>query len=148
MESKAAQQYVSHVRRRLTCSSPSRRQLSLRSQELADQFAAENPDARYDDFVTAFGPPENFAGELLSSLDGGEVEAARRRRGLSRRIALVGLVLVLLASTAFWFFKWNKVYEIVKGNFVIVHHAPEKISEEEYYAIREEAIKETSMGGG
>lgn len=155
MESKAAQQYVSRVRRRLTCSAPSRKRLSLRSQELADQFAAENPNARYDDFVTAFGPPENFAGELLSSLDGGEVKAARRRRGLSRRITLIGLILVLCIGGCLGWVKWSqyaRYQEMFKSirdaDFVIVRHGPYEITDEEYYAIQEEAIKETSTSGG
>ncbi len=138
MESKAAQRYVSRVRRRLTCSAASRRRLSLRSQELATQFASENPDARYDDFVTAFGPPEDFSGELLSSLDGGEVEAARRRRRRIRQIVLIGLALVLCIGGSLGWLLWSRYEkyrelfdEIKDADFVIVQHGPYKISEEE-----------------
>ena len=138
MESKAAQHYVSRVRRRLTCSAPSRRRLSLGSQELATQFASENPDARYDDFVTAFGPPGDFAGELLSSLDSGEVETAQRRRRLAPRIALICLVLVLCSAVVLGWAKWGKAQEVIQGDFWVAKGVPEEVTEEAYEAARKQ----------
>ena len=142
--SKAAVRYVSHVRRRLTCSAASRRQLSLRSQELAEQYAEENPDARYDDFVTAFGAPGDFAGELLSSLDGGEVETARRRRRLASRIAVACLALVLCTAVVLGWAKWGTVQKIIQGDFWVAKGVPEEVTDEAYEAARKQAQVQTN----
>lgn len=131
MESKAARQYFSRVRRRLICPSASRDQLLGRGRRLMTQFDEENPDAQYSDFVSAFGTPKDFVEQMLSCVDGEAVNAVQRRYRYIKQTALVGLMLILIASTAFWFTKWNKVYEIVRGNFVIIQHEPERISEEE-----------------
>ena len=131
MESKAAKQYFSRVQRCLVCPAASRHQLLGRGRRLVAQFEPENPNAQYSDFVSAFGSPENFAGQMLSCVDSGAVEAVQRRRRRIKQTVLIGLMLVLLVSTVFWFARWNKIYEIVRGNFVIVQHDPEKITEEE-----------------
>lgn len=147
----AAGRYAAHVRRRLTCSVPARRRLSLRCRELADQYAEENPDARYDDFVTAFGSPGDFAGELLSTLDGTEVETAQKRRGAAYRIILVCLVLALCGSAVFGWSQWFKYEqyrelfdEVKDADMVIVQYGPQKITDEEYEAIRIEAQKQAA----
>ena len=151
----AAGRYASQVRRRLTCSAASRGQLSRRCQELAEQYAEENPDARYDDFVTAFGPPGDFAGELLSTLDGEEVDAARRRRRAVPKIAVVCLVLALCGVAVFGWSQWRK-YEQHRELFddakdaetVIVQHGPEAVTDDETDGILREAGISRSTDGG
>lgn len=140
MENRAARQYVSHVRRRLTCSAASRRQLLLRSRELAKQFAAENPDAGYDDFVIAFGPPGNFAGELLSSLDGGEVENAQRRRRLVPRIVFGCLAAVLCVTAVWGWAQWSR-YDQHREKFDAVKDADWVIVQQGSYRVTQEVAR-------
>ena len=73
MEDNAARRYLSRVRRALTCSAASRRTLSARAEELVEAFLQENPRPRYQEFVTAFGQPSDFAETMLADLDEEEV---------------------------------------------------------------------------
>lgn len=137
MESKAAQQYFSRVRRRLACPAASRDQLLGRGRKLVAQFEQENPDAKYVDFVAAFGPPGDFAGEMLSCVDSGAVEAVRRRRRHIKRAAMAGLVLLLLVAAILGFAKWSKAQKVVDGDFRVVK-STQQITEEELYGMLEE----------
>lgn len=135
MESKAAQQYFSRVRRRLACPAASRDQLLGRGRKLVAQFEQENPNAQYSDFVAAFGPPGDFAGKMLSCVDSEKVEAVQRRRKLGRQIVLIGLALLLCAVAALGWVKWGKAQEVIQGDFWVVKGTPRVITQEEYEAI-------------
>lgn len=137
MGSKAARQYIAHIRRHLVCSAGSRKQLLRKGKELVARFGEENPDAQYSDFVSAFGPPENFAGEMLSSVDGKEVANAQRRHRCVKRTALVGLVLILIVAAVFWFAKWSKAQKVVNGDFRIESDSFQSMTEGEFDAVFE-----------
>lgn len=134
MESKAAKQYFSRVCRRLTCPTDSRDQLLGRGRKLVSQFEQENPNAQYADFVAAFGPPGDFAGQMLSCVDSGEVEVVQRRRRHIKWTAITGLVLLLLVVAILGFAKWSKAQKVINGDFCVVELEPQKITEEECYA--------------
>lgn len=155
MESKAAQQYFSRVRRRLACPAASRDQLLGRGRKLVAQFEQENPDAKYVDFVAAFGPPGDFAGEMLSCVDSGAVEATQRRCRRVKQIILIGLALVLCIGGGFGWFQWSKygkyqeLFDDMKdADFVIVQHGPYEITDEEVNATRQEAGIPLPKNGG
>ena len=134
MESKAAKQYFSRVQRCLVCPAASRHQLLGRGRRLVAQFEQENPNAQYSDFVSAFGSPGDFAGQMLSCVDSGAVEATRRWRRCVKQIALIGLVLLLLVAAVFGIAKWSKARKVVNGDFHVVMQPNQQFSEEEYRA--------------
>lgn len=132
MTGNAARNYLARVRRALTCAPVSRRRLLVQGAALVEDFCQENPEAEYGDLVSAFGPPRDFAGEMLSTLDEAEVLAARRRRTWLRRGAVAIVALVLVLATAFWYTKWSKARDVINGDFFIVEQAPQKMTEEEF----------------
>lgn len=144
MESKAAKRYFSRVQRCLVCPAASRYQLLGRGRRLVTQFEQENPNAQYSDFVSAFGSPENFAGEMLSTVDKKEVEAAQRRRRLGYRLALTCLVLVLCVTAVLGWAKWSKVQEVIQGDRWIAKGVPEEITQEEYEAVHKKIQAQTN----
>lgn len=48
---------------------------------MAGQFAEEDQKATYEDLLAAFGPAEDFAAEMLSTVPQDQVEEARSRQG-------------------------------------------------------------------
>lgn len=155
MESKAARQYFSRVRRRLVCPSASRDQLLGRGRRLMTQFDEENPDAEYSDFVSAFGTPKDFVEQMLSCVDSEAVNAVQRRYRYIKQTAVIALALILAAGGVFGclqtvkFGKYQEMFDDIKdADLVIVQHGPYEITEEEYYANRAKVSVQRSENGG
>ena len=100
MDHRTARQYYRRVNRLLVCGRADRKRLLAQLRGLLEIFFEENPEADAAALSAAFGTPEMFAEELLSTLREGKVEAARRRRRLLR-LAFFGAALVLLCL--FWY---------------------------------------------
>lgn len=65
-------------------------------------FLDENPGCSYEDLVSAFGPPEIFAREMLNTLDREnlhQVQSGRKRL----LCGIAALTMVLMITAAFWF---------------------------------------------
>lgn len=96
----AAERYLKKLRRALVCSKKDKERLIDDAKDLLENFAQENPGAFYQDYVDSFGQPEDFAGEMLTSLDPEDVAEAgqRRKRALIAVTVAAAAVLVLLAG--------------------------------------------------
>lgn len=96
----AAERYLKKLRRALVCSKKDKERLIDDAKDLLENFAQENPGAFYQDYVASFGQPEDFAGEMLTSLDPEDMAEAsqRRKRALIAVIVAAAAVLVLLAG--------------------------------------------------
>ena len=96
----AAERYLKKLRRALVCSKKDKERLIDDAKDLLENFAQENPGAFYQDYVDSFGQPEDFAGEMLTSLDPEDVAEAgqRRKRALIAVTVAAPAVLVLLAG--------------------------------------------------
>lgn len=55
---------------------------------MLENFSQKNPGAFYGDYAASFGPPEEFAAQMLSNLDPEDVREARMRR--KRALMLAG----------------------------------------------------------
>lgn len=131
MERKAARKYLARVKRGLLCGGGDRIRLLRRAEEMADGLLQEDPEAGYRELEAAFGPPDQFAREMLEGLDGNEVAAHWRRRRLLRRCGLVGLALILVLTSCFLYYKL-KESENLNNGFVVVIGPAENITENEY----------------
>lgn len=100
---KSAQRYLKRLSRGLVCSREDRERLLGDALAMLENFSQENPGAFYGDYVASFGPPEEFAAEMLSNLDPEDVMEARlrRKRALIGTVAAATVLVVL--ALGFWF---------------------------------------------
>lgn len=100
---KAPERYLKRLGRALVCPKVDRERFLKDARDMLENFSQENPGAFYQTYEDAFGPPEVFAAEMLSSVDPENVVEARERK--RRTLVAIGIViatlLVLLAG--FWF---------------------------------------------
>ena len=88
----------------------------------------------YETLVTAFGPPEVFAGEMLGTLNQEELEQTRTRRKWLLRNGAILAAVVLALCAVFWFGKYTRAVQVVRaGGFTTVTDDPVEMSPEEYY---------------
>lgn len=132
MENKALKRYLSQLRRALTCSRTDRERLLAQGRQLVEDFLEENPRASYVELAAAFGQPKDFASEMLSQLDPGEVEKARKQQKCLRQGLAAIILLTLLFTSVFWYARWAKDQEIISGDFRIVFGPVEQLTDEEY----------------
>ena len=113
------------------------RQLKLREQmldqigKMVDQFGEENPEATYDDLLSAFGPADALVEEMLSTLPTEEVEQARGKQRRQRRVIAALVALVLVVTALFFFWRWRQAQEVIKGDFKVVISPIEEMTDEE-----------------
>lgn len=117
---KAVKRYLAQLRRALTCGKADRERLFAQSRAMLEGFEEENANARYENLVTAFGQPKDFAAEMLSQLDPKEVERAGRQRKYIRRALVAVIALALISCSVYWAVKWAKAQEVVHGDFKVV----------------------------
>lgn len=117
---KAVKRYLAQLRRALTCAREDRERFFSQGEKLLGEFLEENPNARYEDLAAAFGQPKDFAAEMLSQLDPGEVEHTRRQRKYIRRALVAVIALALISCSVYWAVKWTKAQEVVHGDFKVV----------------------------
>lgn len=109
-----------HIKHSLACPREDRERLLSGAGEMLNTFAQENPGAFYRDYIASFGPPENFAGEMLSTLDPEDVAETRRARSWLRRGIAAVVIAALFLSSVFWCTKWAKAQKVIRGDFYAV----------------------------
>lgn len=135
-----SKRYLSRVRRRLTCSAASRRRLLAQGEQMVEDFLQENPGADGDALTAAFGEPEEFARQMLDTLEPGEVAAAQRRRRLVRRVSAALVALALVVTTVICLVKCFQMQEVVNGDFYVIQFPARNLTKEEYDALVQEEL--------
>lgn len=143
------EEYLAGVDRALLCYLPNRKELMAEVRRMVDQFAEENPEATGEDLLGAFGTGEEFALSMLSTVPREQVEKAKRKTVFQRKALQVAVVLVLVVTAVFFFWRWQKTQEVVKGDFKVIIEPVEELTDEEM----EEFLKQTppdaqSVDGG
>lgn len=132
MENKALEQYLHKLKRALACSQPNRERLLSQGKELLGNFLGENPGCGYETLVTAFGPPEAFAGEMLSTLDQEELTRTQTHRKWLRRGAAAMVAATLVLCAMFWFIQWKQLHKDVDSPYYNVPGEAVTITPEEF----------------
>lgn len=135
MENRAANRYLGKVKRRLMCPRAHRERLLGRCREMVTGYLEETPDADYARLTAAFGTPEEYAGELLASLDAAAVAVARERRKFLRIGAVVSVLACLVLVCVYWYAQ----YSAAKNITILVEYPPTYTTEEE----AEQIIRDT-----
>ncbi len=120
MKNKAARRYLRQVKLHLFCNRAHRQALLSRAQTMIEEFSEERPEAEYKDFVAAFGPPQSFAENMMEGIDQQEIDQVKRNLKWALRLAVAALLLSFALISAFWYAKWQKAQEVVRGDFKIV----------------------------
>ncbi len=141
-----SKQYLSKVRRRLTCSAASRRRLLAQGEQMTEDFLQENPGADADALAAAFGAPEEFARQMLDTLEPEEVAAARKRRRLITRVLVASIALALVVTNAIYLIQYFRVHEMIDGKFIIIESPGRNITEEEFNASVVAAAGQEAVG--
>lgn len=126
------EQYLSRLKRFLSCSRPDREKLLARGKGLLEGFLEENPEGGYEDLVAAFGPPEAFAGEMLATLDQAALKQTQDRRKWLQRGAVLLTAVVLVLCAVFYAVKWYQAREVINGDFRIVTGEDITVTDEEF----------------
>lgn len=135
------EEYLAGVDRALLCYLPNRKELMAEARRMVDQFDEENPEATGEDLLAAFGTGEEFALSMLSTVPREQVEKAKRKTVFQRRAIQMAVVLVLVVTAVFFFWRWQKAQEVVNGDFKVVIDLAVEITDEE----AREFIKSTSQ---
>lgn len=135
------ERYLAQVDRALIRDLHLRERLMAEARKLVDVYAEENPDATYEDLLAAFGTPEEFAAEMLSTLPPEQVEGAKRKSEFRQKLFQTVVVVILLVTALFSFWNWQKLTQIVNGDFKVVVNPAEEITDEEM----EESMRNTPL---
>lgn len=133
--------YMAEVDQALIHQLKLRKQMLDRIGRMVDQFGEENPEATYEDLLSAFGPADTLVEEMLSTLPTEEVEQARGKQRRQRRVIAALVALVLVVTALFFFWRWRQAQEIVNGDFKVVIDPAEIETDEE----AEQFLKETGQ---
>lgn len=131
MEDKSVRRYLTQLRRALICPGRDRQRLMDQARGSISGFLEENPGAGYEDLAASFGPPRDFAGEMLEQLDPAAVECAQKRRATLRRGLAAGLMALLVVCAVLWSVKWHQAQEVIRGDFKVIYETPMVITEED-----------------
>ena len=143
-----AERYLTQVERALTCPPGEKAALLKRGRELVEAFLEETPAAGYAQLTDAFGPPNAFAGEMLEQLDPALVEHTQKQGVLRKRAVMAAVAIALVLCSLFWFLKWKKAQEIVRGEFWIRETITYMTDEEVREAIDRIQSEDPSQKGG
>lgn len=127
--------YMAEVDKALIRQLKTRKQILDQIGRMVDQFGEENPEATYDDLLTAFGPAETLVEGLLADLPKEEVVQAKKKSLLRHRLGAALVVLVLAVTALFFFWQWQKAQEVIKGDFKVVIDPVEILTDEEMDAL-------------
>lgn len=128
---KATQKFLRHVRKHLMCSKETRRQAYCRAKKLLSDFAEENPDASYADFITAFGEPDEFAQQTLLTIDPAEIQITRKKQ-MYVKAALISIgALVVISTFGYFASRYIHMQEVVRGDFYVVEEEAIILSRQE-----------------
>ena len=101
----AAAQYRRALEKKLRCSQDVKKRLLESFDSTLNSYCEDHPNTAKDDFLAAFGPPEEMATILMAEVTPQE-QTQFKLTSLLRRILAVFLVVALLAFTIYiWFYK-------------------------------------------
>ncbi len=141
MKNKAARRYLRQVKLHLFCNRAHRQALLSRAQTMIEEFSEERPEAEYNDFVAAFGPPQSFAENILEGVEQAEIDNAKRRKKFLCRGAVIFVILALTAIAAIWYHKYQ-LSKNVNDHAIIINMPAQVVTKEEFEAF----LKESDQG--
>jgi len=140
--------YLSQVRQELVCPGRDRRRLFAQAEKLVVDFAAENPQASYDDIAVAFGAPRDFATAMTADLDQEQVVKTKRGRKRLRSVIVAGVALVLVLISVFWYSKYRESQDFNENGTLIIFPAQQMTEEDLEAFLQQPAEDSPELLGG
>ena len=119
--SEALRDYFRRLDRSLDCPRPLRRRLAAQVRRAAEDYRRERPEAGPAEVVQYLGDPAETARELLDGLDPEELDRARRRERLARRVLVAVLILALVGVGAWGVHLWSTPKSVEVTETLIIY---------------------------
>ena len=122
--SEALRDYFRRLDRSLDCPRPLRRRLAAQVRRAAEDYCRERPEAGPAEVVQYLGDPAETARELLDGLDPEELDRARRRERLARRVLVAVLILALVGVGAWGVHLWRTPVDLEVTEVLVIGREP------------------------
>ena len=122
--SEALRDYFRRLDRSLDCPRPLRRRLAAQVRRAAEDYCRERPEAGPAEVVQYLGDPAETARELLDGLEPGELDRARRRERLARRVLVAVLILALIGVGAWGVHLWRTPVDLEVTEVLVIGREP------------------------
>ena len=122
--SEALRDYFRRLDRSLDCPRPLRRRLAAQVRRAAEDYCRERPEAGPAEVVQYLGDPAETARELLDGLDPEELDRARRRERLARRVLVAVLILALVGVGAWGVHLWSTPKSVEVTEVLVIGREP------------------------
>ena len=119
--SEALRDYFRRLDRSLDCPRHLRRRLAAQVRRAAEDYCRERPEAGPAEVVQYLGDPAETARELLDGLDPEELDRARRRERLARRVLVAVLILALVGVGAWGVHLWSTPKSVEVTETLIIY---------------------------
>lgn len=119
--SEALRDYFRRLDRSLDCPRPLRRRLAAQVRRAAEDYCRERPEVGPAEVIQYLGDPAETARELLDGLDPEELDRARRRERLARRVLVAVLILALVGVGAWGVHLWSTPKSVEVTETLIIY---------------------------
>ena len=119
--SEALRDYFRRLDRSLDCPRPLRRRLAAQVRRAAEDYCRERPEVGPAEVIQYLGDPAETARELLDGLDPEELDRARRRERLARRVLVAVLILALIGVGAWGVHLWRTPVDLEVTETLIIY---------------------------
>ena len=99
--SPTAKRYVTEVSERLICPKGTKKFFVRQFEDMVCSYAAEHPDASYDDLLGEFGEPEKISTEIVEKAEYREMLKKAKRK--TAFWIIFGVIAVLVIAFLIWF---------------------------------------------
>ena len=118
--SEALRDYFRRLDRSLDCPRPLRRRLAAQVRRAAEDYCRERPEVGPAEVIQYLGDPAETARELLDGLDPEELDRARRRERLARRVLVAVLILALIGVGAWGVHLWRTPVDLEVTEVLVI----------------------------
>ena len=122
--SEALRDYFRRLDRSLDCPRPLRRRLAAQVRRAAEDYCRERPEVGPAEVIQYLGDPAETARELLDGLDPEELDRARRRERLARRVLVAVLILALIGVGAWGVHLWRTPVDLEVTEVLVIGREP------------------------
>lgn len=117
----ALRDYFRRLDRHLACPRSLRRRLAAQVRRAAEDYCRERPEVGPAEVIQYLGDPAETARELLDGLDPEELDRARRRERLARRVLVAVLILALVGVGAWGVHLWSTPKSVEVTETLIIY---------------------------